>query len=72
MDFSYPPRHSSGAQGIPGEVTNAALSSAIGTTSNNSNGVSTLGISVSDPPSQGEMQQVVSKLDELILALRRS
>ncbi len=60
-----------GAQGMPGEVSNAQLSSAISGTSNNSNGVGTLGIAISDPPSQGEMQQVVSKLDELILALRR-
>ena len=60
-----------GPQGPPGEVSAAQLASAIGGTSSNSNGVATLGIAVSDPPTQGEMQQVVGKLDELILALRR-
>ena len=60
-----------GEQGPPGEVTNAQLNSAINTTSNNTNGVSLLGMTVSDPPTQGEMQAIASKLDELINALRR-
>lgn len=61
----------SGPQGSPGEVTNAQLSSAISGTSSNSNVVSTLGLTVSDPPTQGEMQAIANKLDELINALRR-
>jgi len=60
-----------GSDGQPGEVTNADLSSAISGTSANSNGVSTLGMAVSDPPTQGEVQMVADKLDELINALRR-
>ncbi|MCX6838338.1 MAG: hypothetical protein NTX35_11080 [Verrucomicrobia bacterium] len=60
-----------GPQGAPGEVTNAQLSSAIASTSNGSNGVNTLVMTVSDPPTQGEVQAIASKLDELILALRR-
>jgi hypothetical protein len=60
-----------GPQGPPGEVTNAQLSSAIAGTSNLSNAVNTLGMAVSDPPTQGEVQAIASKLDELILALRR-
>ena len=60
-----------GGQGPPGEVTNAQLGSAINGTSNNSNGVSTLNMTVSDPPTQGEMQAIATKLDELIAALRR-
>jgi hypothetical protein len=40
-------------------------------TSANSNGVSTLVIGVSDPPSQSDVQQIADKLDELITALRR-
>ena len=60
-----------GNEGTPGEVTAAQLSSAIDGTSNNSNGVGTLGLSVSDPPTQGEMQSLANKLDELINALRR-
>jgi len=59
-----------GIQGPPGEVTNATLANAISGTSRNSNGVATLGLAVSDPPTQGEMQTLVNKVDELILALR--
>ncbi|MDH4453490.1 MAG: hypothetical protein QE570_09975, partial [Verrucomicrobiota bacterium] len=60
-----------GPQGPPGEVTNAALSAAIAGTSSLSNGVALLGLAVSDPPTQAEVQQIVNKLDELITALRR-
>lgn len=60
-----------GATGAPGEVTLAQLDSAIDTTSSNSNGVATLGLAVSDPPTQSEVQQLADKLDELILSLRR-
>ena len=65
------PRGEQGIQGPPGEVTLAQLNSAISGTSSNSNAVATLGLVVSDPPTQAEMQQVVNKLDELITALRR-
>ncbi|MFN0077499.1 MAG: hypothetical protein ACKVY0_13600 [Prosthecobacter sp.] len=61
-----------GPQGSPGEVTNGQLSSAVNGTSNNSNAVNTLAMIVSDPPTVGEVQAIASKLDELILALRRS
>lgn len=60
-----------GADGNPGEVTTAALDSAISGTSSNTNGVATLGLTVSDPPTQGEMQSIAHKLDEFILAGRR-
>jgi hypothetical protein len=60
-----------GSNGLDGEVSNAALASAISGTSNNSNGVAALGLTVSDPPTQSELQQVADKLDELINALRR-
>ena len=60
-----------GPPGAPGEVTAVALEGAINGTSGNSNAVSTLGITVSDPPTQAELQAVVGKLDELITALRR-
>ena len=61
----------SGPQGPPGEVTTMQLNSAINGTSSNSNAVNTLAMNVSDPPTQSEMQAIVSKLDELILTLRR-
>ena len=64
-----------GDSGQNGEVTqvdlNNALQSTLAQTSGNSNSVSTLGLAVSDPPSQGELQAVADKLDELITALRR-
>jgi hypothetical protein len=64
-----------GATGQPGEVSltdlNNAQLSTLSQCSNNSNGVGTLGFAVSDPPTQSEMQQVLSKVDELIQALRR-
>ncbi len=52
-------------------MTNAALASAISGTSSNTNAVATLGLLVSDPPTQAEMQSLANKVDELILALRR-
>jgi hypothetical protein len=61
----------SGPQGSPGEVSNVQLNSAINGTSNNTNAVSLVGMTVSDPPTVGEVQAIASKLDELILALRR-
>lgn len=60
-----------GQSGPPGEVTQAALNTAIAGTSTNSNLVGTLGMAVSDPPTQAEMQTLANKVDELILALRR-
>ena len=60
-----------GADGPPGEVTAQQLALAIAGTSSNSNTVGTLGIVVSDPPTQAEVQAVANKLDELILTLRR-
>lgn len=60
-----------GPQGPPGEVTNAQLASVIQDTSRNSNAVGTLNLMVSDPPTQGKVQEIAAKLDELINALRR-
>ena len=62
---------SDGGPGPPGEVTSSQLNTAIDGTSANSNNVTMLGLVVSDPPTQGEMQDIANKLDELILALRR-
>ncbi|MFM2178075.1 MAG: hypothetical protein RL015_2173 [Verrucomicrobiota bacterium] len=60
-----------GPQGATGEVSHAELLNTLNSTSANSNGVSPLGLAVSDPPSQSDLQQVANKLDELIQALRR-
>lgn len=54
----------------------SSLQSQVGTvlaaTSSNSNGVSTLGLTIANnPPQQSEVQPIADKLDELINALRR-
>lgn len=60
-----------GEVGPMGEVSSTDLSNAIAGTSNNSNGVSTLGQSAQGFYDQNQMQDVLNKLDELINALRR-
>lgn len=50
---------------------NSALACALGQTSNNSNGVSTMGQSADGSYQQWQVQQVKDKIDELIHALRR-
>jgi hypothetical protein len=59
-----------GEQGVPG-IQGVPGPSDLSGTSNNTNGVATLGIAISDPPTQSEMQQMMAKMNELILALRR-
>ena len=56
-----------GIQGIPGEVTNAALATAINGTSGNSNAVATLDTPFADPDAESMRQ----RFNELVLALRR-
>jgi len=59
-------------QGLPGEVTLLDAQNLIAAPSSaNSNAVGTLGLGVNDPPTQGDVQLILNKLDELILALRR-
>ena len=64
-----------GPAGPPGEVSQTDLNNAVlnmlNQSSNISNGVNLLNLFVSDPPTQGEVQQIVNKLDELINVLRR-
>lgn len=64
-----------GAQGPPGEVTQSDLNNAVqntlAQTSSNSNAVSTLSQSADAGYSPTQMQDVLSKIDELINALRR-
>ncbi len=79
FDFTIP----EGQQGQPGEVTQSQLSNDLSNTansifntimpltSNNSNGVGTLGQSADSNYQQSQMQDVMNKLDELINALRR-
>ena len=65
------PPGAAGADGAPGEVAAADLAAAVLGTPHNPSAVFPLGMVVSDPPTQAEMQQLVGKVDELIAALRR-
>ena len=61
-----------GPQGLPGEVTNAALASAIAGTSASTNAVSTLDTPfTNDPPTLADMEVLRAKLNEMLLAMRR-
>ena len=64
-----------GPPGADGEVTNAALASALGSalldTSHNCTGVALLPIPPDDPPTRANLLAVIDKLNELITALRR-
>jgi hypothetical protein len=50
---------------------NNAIANALAQTSNNSNGVNTMGQTADGGYNQTQMQDVLNKLDELINALRR-
>jgi hypothetical protein len=60
-----------GADGAPGEVSEQQLSDGLLTCSANTNGVATLDLTISDPPTQTELQTVVDKFNEILLAQRR-
>jgi hypothetical protein len=61
------PRGSDGAQGPPGDISQAQLDNAISGTSANTNGVSTLDTAFADP----ELEAIRQKLNEMILNGRR-
>lgn len=57
---------------VDGKATPADLNNAIAGTANNVNGVLDLsGLGISDPPTQGEVQAILDKLNELINAAHR-
>ena len=64
-----------GQSGPPGEVTfndlNNAIAGAVSGTSNNTNGVSTLGMGADGNYNQQQMQDLINKVDEFINAARR-
>ena len=64
---SQGPQGNDGPQGPPGEVTTAALATAIAGTSGNSNAVATLDTPFADPDAEALRQ----KVNELLLAMRR-
>jgi hypothetical protein len=50
----------------------AMLSAAIATTAANPSGIQPLYITISDPPTQSEVQQMLDRMNELISALYRA
>ena len=67
LSFTIP----AGDTGTPGEVSNATLAGEISGTARNPNTVAPLPFTVSNPPTQAELQAVVDKLNELIASLQR-
>lgn len=64
---------STGPQGPPGEVTSSQFNAAFANTSANSNPVTTLDTPfANDPPTLADMELMRAKMNELIVALRRS
>jgi len=60
-----------GQSGPPGEVSLADMNAAIATTSSNSNAVTMLSQVADAEYSQTQMQSLFTKVDELLMALRR-
>ena len=67
LSFTIP----AGETGAPGEVSNATLAGEISGTARNPNSVAPIPFTVSNPPTQAELQAVVDKVNELIGALQR-
>ena len=67
LSFTIP----AGDTGAPGEVSNATLASEIAGTARNPNSVAPIPFTVSNPPTQAELQAVVDKVNELIGNLQR-
>ena len=65
-----------GDQGPPGEVSNdqmnQAIGDAIGGTANNPGDIDPLDLTIDDPPTQGQVEAVRDRLNELINALKRA
>ena len=67
LSFTIP----AGDTGAPGEVSNSTLAGEISGTARNPNSVAPIPFTVSNPPTQGELQAVVDKVNELIASLQR-
>ena len=60
-----------GPQGPPGEVTLQQLTDEIATTAQNPINLSPLNLPISDPPTQSEVEAIVTQLNDLLTALQR-
>jgi hypothetical protein len=72
VHFSFGiPQGQEGPAGTPGEVTQAALDAAIGGTAQNPTSITPLSLSISDPPTQAEVQSIVDAYNALLTTLQR-
>lgn len=60
-----------GAPGSPGEVTTAALNEAIAGTARNPINLAPLNITISDPPTQSEVQALLDGHNQLLAEIKR-
>ena len=60
-----------GPQGPPGEVTLQQLTDEIATTALNPTNITPLNLPISDPPTQSEVETILTHLNDLITALTR-
>ena len=67
LSFTIP----AGDAGPMGEVSNATLASEISGTARNPNSVAPIPFTVSNPPTQAELQAVVDKINEMLSAMQR-
>ena len=65
------PQGEPGASGVTSTDVSNAIANEISGTARNPNTVSMLGITVSSPPTTGELEAVIAKLNELIGSLQR-
>ena len=70
LSFSIP-KGEPGSSGVSSSDVTNAIAAEISGTARNSSAVAQLAISVSNPPTQAELETVISKLNELIAALAR-
>ena len=67
LSFTIP----AGDTGPAGEVTQSALNSAIMGTAQNPTGVSTLSLTISDPPTKAEVEAILAFANAMLSALQR-
>ena len=67
LSFTIP----AGDTGPAGEVTQSALNSAIMGTAQNPTGISTLSLTISDPPTKAEVEAILGFANTLLSALQR-
>ena len=65
------PQGTPGNTGPPGEVTTQQLTDSIANTAQNPTTLSPLNIAISDPPTQSEVEAILTQLNDLLTALQR-